>query len=330
MFWYSQLAEAPADRAGEPVTCDCRVPDVGPENRLSVPVDLRDRIAGALAQAIRDHQLPDRARLLYEDGRLYAACTFADFEAAVEFSGSSVDGRLDLTARGVGRPLTSDPGADDIRAWAPLEVVDREPPTIRFAGTEIFDSLQVSADLFGESCVFPAARYVFEGLCDAHRTGDLYPPDDAPPDRDPIPTLVGHSLGGAAVQYITLRRAHPLPGSAFECDGVKAYAFGSIGLEAIPSGGLVASPNTLESYVSDCDWMTQWFFDSRFQGGTVTSIESGSHTLDAIQADLCSAVRGKESLRIELPGSGLTNSGRCAGRCWYVPQSLQFLCNGGG
>ena len=100
-------------------------------------------------------------------------------------------------------------GPDATKAWAPLEVVSREPPVFRFAGTDWLDPDQVHADLFGESCVFPAARYVFDVLCEAHRTGNLYPDGEAPPQPHPIPTLAGHSLGGAVVQYIALHRGPP-------------------------------------------------------------------------------------------------------------------------
>ena len=253
------------------------------------------------------HEVDENAWVEQDESLLYAACRMEDFEAAVEFTVRPVDGRIEVTAHGVGRP-------DANHAWAPLEVVPRDPPLFRFAGTVLLDAAQVRADFFGESCVFPAARYVFDVLCEAHRTGKLYPDGEVPSNRHSIPTLVGHSLGGAAVQYIALHRGGPPRGPSAECDGVKAYAFGSIGLETVPAGAQVGLPSSLETYLSTCDWMTQLLFPGRFQAGRIVSIRSWSHVLDSIQSDLCECTRGDgTSSPIGSSPPGVTNSEFCWG-----------------
>lgn len=282
LFLHSQLAETEGARRGEPLTCGNQVPDVGREHPLVVPTMLIDEINERIRGAV-----DDRARVEQVESVLYAACSLEDFQAAVEFTVRPVDGRIVVTTGGVGR-------RNEDQAWAPLEVVYRhpDPPLIRFAGTNVFDLDQIRADFFGESCVFPAARYVFDVLCEAHRTGGLYPDDRARADLDPIPTLVGHSLGGAVVQYIALHRSQPQQEGQPECDGVKAYAFGSIGLKSTPDEAQVQQPSSLKTYVSHCDWMNQVFFGSRVQSGRIVSIDSWEHVLDGIQDDICKCMRG--------------------------------------
>ena len=302
LFLHSQLAETEVARRSEPLTCDHRVSDVGREQPLVVPEALIDRISMNLVEVVDEN-----AWVKQEGSVLYAACTLEDFQAAVEFTVRPVDGRIEVTTGGVGRP-------DADEAWAPLQVVSREPPVFRFAGTNVFDLDQIDADFFGESCVFPAARYVFDVLCEAHRTGTLYPDGEAPTPRHEIPTLAGHSLGAAVVQYIALHRGRPQRGPWPECDGVKAYAFGSIGLEAVPDGAQVNPPSTLQTYASDCDWMTQIFFRRRVQYGRIVSIDTWSHALDSIQGDLCNCMRGSgESSPIGSSPPRVTNSQLCSG-----------------
>ncbi|MDD9984219.1 MAG: hypothetical protein OXU81_23145 [Gammaproteobacteria bacterium] len=302
LFLHSQLAETEVARRGEPLTCGNRVSDVGREQPLVVPRRLINRMGDEVVAVV-----DKRAWVEQRGSVLYAACTLEDFQAAVEFTVRPVDGRIEVTTGGVGRPEAN-------QAWAPLEVVSRNPLLIRFAGTNVFDPSEVRADFFGESCVFPAARYVFDVLCEAHRTGNLYPDDGVPTHRHPIPILAGHSLGAAVVQYIALHHSRPQQGPWPECNGVRAYAFGSIGLEAVPDGARVEPPSSLETYASDCDWVTQFFFRSRVQRGHIVSIDAWSHLLDSIQGDLCECMRGSGTFSpIGNSPPGVTNSQLCSG-----------------
>lgn len=118
-----------------------------------------------------------------------------------------------------------------------------------------------------------------------------------------MPVVVGHSLGGAAAQFIATSRASRRSDVWPTCPGVNAYAFGSIGLTRSSVGAI---RGTLKTYASDCDWLVsnrRSPFADRVQTGHLFTLSSNSHFIDSIQRDLCEYLRGDENHVFHIHGS---------------------------
>ena len=182
--------------------------------------------------------------------------------------------------------------------WLTIEIDDGPPSTITVPGTNIEDVRQIVSNFVGEDCVFPAARIVVDALCAKYDSRQRR--FDFENQNPSSATLVGHSLGGAAVQYI----AHSRPDTETEqesegrqCSEITAYAFGSIGMQQLPDGGNSSFRGNLETYVSDCDWLAQFLFAKKVQTGHITSISpSNSHGIDGIQSDICGCISGNHNI----------------------------------
>ena len=142
--------------------------------------------------------------------------------------------------------------------------------TLVFPGAEQ-ELRQWIASTSGENCVLPAARFAVYAICEHAENGGA--PDSSFRMEGSMPIVVGHSLGGAAAQFIATSR-QPEEGVIWPtCPGVHAYAFGSIGLEDSSDGEV---RGTLKSYASSCDWVAS-FFPERVQTGelfTLLSVKS--------------------------------------------------------
>ena len=190
----------------------------------------------------------------------------------------------------VGR--TNDNGRDPAGAWVPLEVSGN---VISLPGTDWEEIATIGSNLFGKYCAFPAARFAVLKLCEwanTSREGESITDDESITSvltQGQTPTLVGHSLGAAAAQFIASSDPIGLP----QCPDISAYAFGSIGVAADVIG---AQPDgeRLKSYLSECDGYAQ-SFGWRTQPGhlfLLSGPENENHYIDDIQEDLCKALKG--------------------------------------
>lgn len=95
-------------------------------------------------------------------------------------------------------------------------------------GAQLSDLGQIGANFAGEDCVFPVANFTLHRICEeANRLKRDYSEWLRTDDNDRL-TVVGHSLGGAAAQFI----ANSMPpsmndGRLQDCPGMNAYSFGA-------------------------------------------------------------------------------------------------------
>ena len=171
------------------------------------------------------------------------------------------------------------------QGWTPLEVKEGVVvlPGTDWPGTAL-------ANLIGEYCAFPAARFAVHALCnDAERSPEQR---EFPPllPSGQATTLVGHSLGATIAQFITSTSATNLPA----CPGINAYAFSSLGLDPNYVDQNRARTSSLTSYMSECDWQANMgHFQEQVQPGQLYTLsESNSHLLNTVQTDLCNCCKG--------------------------------------
>ena len=113
-------------------------------------------------------------------------------------------------------------------------------------------------DLLSESCVFEVAAIVVDYIGGRMSNGRI--------------SVVGHSLGGAAAQYIVQDHAqHPWRNPAnrpVSSVTFSAYSFNAVGLDPHVGG---ADPSTLHSYVIDGEFVSSWLAPQfgRTQAGSV-------------------------------------------------------------
>lgn len=299
LFLYSQFAERPEDiEPHEPTEClkgEARLatslPEINPIPIGSIMPSVKRLLSqfkdfGEIQKAFAE---PSQQI----DNMLHVGCrhTMLDIDVAVEMRFFRRDRGADIVQLGVvHRPI-----GGNSSNWAPV-IESRDATSISksdvvsLPGT---DSLRLFWTNFsGEECVFPAARFTINAMCEYANGEDGKASDSSLRTEDGKPTLVGHSLGGATAQYIATSK--PFRGEP-KCPGVDAYAFGSTGLTTQLSSMQSVGGGTLISYVSECDWLVQFAFASRIQPGRVFTLsQTDSHFIDGIQGDICKCLRGEE------------------------------------
>ena len=297
LFKYSQLAERPDDvEADEDRSCN-----YGPNGETAtsdelMPIKVEDDEVKNLDAQVKRGRDDDRA---FVEGRTKAAnvlnigCSTwrtLGIDIAVELRlYSRPTGASDIVQTDVvGRTNDNDRGPG---AWVPLEASGN---VISLPGTNWEEIVTPGSNLFGKYCVFPAARFAVLKLCEwAYASLD----DESITSvltQGQSPTLVGHSLGAAAAQFIA--SSDPQTQRSLHCPGISAYAFGSIGV-AEDTIGAQPDSDRLKSYLSECDGFAQ-AFGWRTQPGhlfLLSGPENESHYIDEIQADLCKTLDGVES-----------------------------------
>ena len=183
---------------------------------------------------------------------------------------------------------------DDDNDWLPFIDPDSgEIIVIPGTATNIMRELRHwLASSAGEGCPFPAARFAVYAMCERANPEERDAYDSSLRMEDGMPVVVGHSLGGAAAQFIATSRSPRESNGWPTCPGVNAYAFGSIGLTSSSVGTI---RGTLKTYASDCDWLVSNRhspFAGRVQTGHLFTLSSDSHLIDSIQRDLCACLRG--------------------------------------
>ena len=191
--------------------------------------------------------------------------------------------RLDIDADYVQLQVVGKPSDNTDVNWE-IPVIGPDG-TVTLPGTRWSDPGLVRSNLDGEDCAFPAAKFTLYDMC---KRADSLRRDD-----NGYLTVVGHSLGGAAAQFIA--SSWPSQGSDDawpKCPGVNAYAFGSTGLELPSDDHQVVVRGTLISYISVCDEFAK-VFPSRVQAGHLFTLSpTRSHLIDSIQKDLCECLIG--------------------------------------
>lgn len=297
LFRYSQLAERPKDRLGESTSCS----DVRPLriNPISIPSDLfddqqgwfgRDQITNKVRGLLETHGMSPDIHISLENinNTIHASCEIDDAFWSVAIRLYEISNNLFLEA-----DVAAKKNSEGM-AWIPIQI-DGPPPIIRFPGTTIKNPGQWAANFVGEACIFPAATYTVEAICESYRENQLVFADTGETffaTENGATTLVGHSLGGAAVQYIS----HFVPHGS--CGNIDVYAFGSIGLQSLSNEHMLPIGVSLQTYVSQCDWLAQMLFHDSKQAGNITSMESDEHTIDEIQNDICKCINGDEQLNM--------------------------------
>ena len=293
LFIFSQQAESPREQKAE--RSDCRsdrvefVPAPKYPKPIPVPKNIRDHISTKLKSTFENAQIEPIAD---EDHILYVSCEVEDVSLSIAMriyqglAGLFIETRLSARIKN-----------DEVVMWVPMEVIDNSGRTIRFPGTNIENAEEIVANFKGEACVFPSSSIVVDALCSVYDTdkGKF----DIENKQPSSVTLVGHSLGGSAVQYI----AHSSPTSVSandftQCSSVNAFAFGSPGLDKRPNGSDTLRGN-LKTYVSDCDWLAQKkIFRDKIQTGRITITSSSvNHSIDGIQRDICTCIQGNGNYR---------------------------------
>ena len=296
LFRHSQLAERHTDRErDESCSADGTtfVHVIGDDpNPRAVPIsdDDLDELKNQLREAISNRALAERPSNPDNINTLYVGCgdeIFNLFDVAVEMRFYRRDIGADIVQLDV---VYRQGDGDD--GWRPLIDI------FVFPGTPIGNPLEVRqwlANFSGEGCPFTAARFAVYAMCEhaSAEEGDVS--DSSLRMEDGMPVVVGHSLGGAATQFIATSRSSREDNGWPTCPGVDAYAFGSIGLTPSSVGSI---RGTLKTYASDCDWLVSdpnFPFSDRIQAGHLFTLSSNSHLIDSIQHDLCGCLRGDEN-----------------------------------
>lgn len=302
LFRYSQLAERPSDRLHERTDCSDNESTHASAVQYVYPLPLPKSWSGAhfdlrLKEIIGSQtggmpfveSPPDNQEI----NTLHVGCRdqIWSFDAAVEMRFY----RRNTGADVVQLRVVVRPGDDTNADWVVLEIDSDGIVTI--PGTALSRSSQAISNFVGEDCVFPAAKFAVYAMCEqAHQAEEKGETSDfrLGTENGKL-TLVGHSLGGAAAQFIANSWPSQVDDQSWpNCPGVNAYAFGSIGLEPPDAGQRPTVEGTLISYVSACDWIAQSApFSQRVQAGNLFSLSltANSHTIDSIQEDLCSCLR---------------------------------------
>jgi len=246
LFVFSQIAERPGDRVGwfgkhEPTNCsdgtDAQVPALidipvpAPNNGGTLNEGLREVVnQRAFAESPpgeEEHEGDDNVvNVLYVGCRQEMNVLGRDFDLAVEMRFFQREPGADVIQMDVVRKPSNNNSAD----WDPF--IDRDGRIITLLGTDNWQMRQILSNFGGEGCVFPAAKFTVYAMC-ARANGAERGEGSGSVLRmeNSRPTLVGHSLGGAAAQFIASSRRPPTDGNWPDCPGVNAYAFGSTGLK---------------------------------------------------------------------------------------------------
>ena len=299
LFLYSQLAERPDDRTKESTSCsDVSSPKV---RTVGIPSNLlndhngpfgtsriTNRAKGLLERLSRNQHVHISLEGTPSHGfisTVHASCRVDDSFWSVAIRLYEISGNLFLEADVSAKKSQG-------MAWIPIQI-DGPPPTIRFAGTVLSDPKQWATNFVGEECIFPAATFTIESICKTYRENQLVYTDTGDPfyaTENSITVLAGHSLGGAAVQYISQFS------TLDSCGVIKSYAFGSIGLTDLSE--TISTKVSLQTYISQCDWLVRMLFDEKKQTGNVISMKSDEHAIDGIQDDICDCIEGDKQLHL--------------------------------
>ena len=294
LFHFSLLAERLSDRRGDTMDCPSAT-------TLEPFVDIMPIV-------VPDHEVET---LRYSEGgvfverndninSLYVGCTNVQyrFDAAVEMSFYSLTHSnadvIQLNVVGRSRNETNE--------W--VEVV----PEINSNGELIFalggaqSLMEFIAALTGGECVFSAVKFAVYKICEKAKERD-YNSDFWFDTDEGRPTLVGHSLGGAAAQFIAKEDS-----LSMDCRGVNAYAFGSIGLNLVNPNHETPVRGSLKSYISNCDLLAQSlpFYNNVQLGELFTLSHTSKHSIDGIQEDLYCCLQSESSLKFTNYGNSQT------------------------
>ena len=261
LFVYSQIAERPSDRVdrrGNPEPTDCsdgtetQVPDL---ISIPVPAPSGDTLNGGLRQIVNERAFAESpsGEQEQEEGHQVVNVLYVGCRNELELFGFDFDLAVEM------RFFRREPGADVIQmdvvrkpshnasaGWDPF--IDPDGNITTIPGTSWDQMRQILSNVGGEDCVFPAAKFTVYAMC--NRANGAASGDGSNSllrtENDGRPTLVGHSLGGAAAQFIASSRRPPTGGNWPDCPGVNAYAFGSIGLQPTGSDDHPSEGGTLK------------------------------------------------------------------------------------
>ena len=181
-------------------------------------------------------------------------------------------------------------------------------------GTDLGELPQIRANFEGEECVFPAVKETVNVLCEVFKQTDdhdgVYAAFVESNKRSVFPessdefslTLVGHSLGGAAVQYLAENFPDDCkPEGKFKA--FEAYAFASPGLVSTTAPQQLSVD--LHGYIIDSDWLLEKLFSTRTQTGKLSVFNhpagtppSRGHSICEVRNSICSCLQGQG--RIEM------------------------------
>ena len=195
-----------------------------------------------------------------------------DFDLAVEMRFYLREPGVDVIQMDVVRKPSNNARA----GWDPS--IDPDGRITTLPGTDMRQMRQILSNVSGEDCVFPAAKFTVYAMCNRANRAESGDGSNSllRTENSGRPTLVGHSLGGAAVQFIASSRRPPTDGNWPDCPGVKAYAFGSTGLQPTGPNDHPSDGGTLKTYTSDCDVIVQSLlaFADRVQIGHLFTLSS--------------------------------------------------------
>lgn len=185
-------------------------------------------------------------------------------------------------------------------------------------GTDLSQLPQIQANFRGENCVFPLVETTVSVLCEVllDRGGDVYQAfvenNDHKnfSDQPKSLTMVGHSLGGSATQYVAMN----IPDNCNSEENpleFQAYAFASPGLKE--RGYPQNQPNNLESYLINGDWLLgHKVFSDRSQRGHVSvytppkwKMIGPKHSINDVQKSICMCLQGEGLM--DFPSGNLLN-----------------------
>ena len=168
-------------------------------------------------------------------------------------------------------------------------------------GTDLSKLREIRANIVGEDCVFPIVHITVDALCEAlsHNDSHLnYVFKEQNKDIFMLSsrslTMIGHSLGGSATQYVAsnLPRKCILEGGF---NGFKAFAFSSPGLK---SGEVLQNTDALKNFIINGDWLLKRAFLDRSQLGEIEVFTPPSsqmlclgHSIDQVQNGICSCLQ---------------------------------------
>lgn len=191
-----------------------------------------------------------------------------------------------------------------------------EPITI-IGGTNPIKLPEIKANSKGEECVFPLVKTTVSVLCEVLRSreGDVYEAfvennrDEYFSHRPKSLTMIGHSLGGSATQYVAMNIPSNCTPEQNSFD-FQAYAFASPGL--MEQGSAENQPN-LESYLINGDWLLGHnVFSDRSQHGHVSvytppkwKMIGPKHSINDVQKSICMCLQGEGLLGF--PSGNLQN-----------------------
>lgn len=308
LFILSQIVERPSDREGwfgnrEPTDCSdgttilVSTPALIPSSVSATSNDFLNELHNDVNQRafVKSSSDEDKFNTIYVGCRQEVRRFGFELDLAVEMRFYQLEPDEGLIHDVIQMNVAGKPSGNASAAWAPIFGFDGR--IIPLPGTDLWRMRQILSNFVGEDCVFPTAKFTVYAMCaQANAAESRDGSNFSLPTQSRRPTLVGHSLGGAAAQFIASARRPPSGGNWPECRGVNAYAFGSIGLKPTGPNDHPSKGGTLKAYASKCDRAVQNLFSDRVQTGHLFTISSTtSHLIDDIQQDLCKCLRGNES-----------------------------------